>query len=337
MTDLTLIPYDLVADDAKRNLLLGNGFSQGLHGGFQYGSLKDKAEEAGMIGEEVGRLFAQLGTSDFEQVLSRLVEARVVNAAHGIDSAPLERSHRATRDALIQVVSLTHPERRLLERARLGHYRRELRRFERIFTTNYDLLLYWIAAHREKDGEGLEGFRDFFWSEGSSFDIANAGLAIGPTHLYYLHGALFLQRRDARVHKVKRDRAGGSDLLTTLRKTLESAAPVFVSEGDSAAKRRSIAQNDYLEWAYHQLETLNDGITVFGHSLSEQDGHILAALCRGCSGPIAVGLYGEPAKQKQDAAELVARCIRQKREDGIVFFDAATFPLLRSAGEPASS
>ncbi len=40
-----------------------------LNGGFQYGSLKDKAQEAGMIGEEVGRLFAQLGTSDFEQVL----------------------------------------------------------------------------------------------------------------------------------------------------------------------------------------------------------------------------------------------------------------------------
>ncbi len=329
MTDLNLIPYQAVAADAKRNLLLGNGFSQGLHGGFQYVSLKDRAEAAGLIGEEVRRLFEQLGTSDFEHVLSRLVEAQLVNAAHGIGSEPLERSHRATRDALIQVVSLTHPERRLLDRAKLGHYRHELRRFERIFTTNYDLLLYWIAAQQDRDGEGLEGFRDFFWSDQSSFDVANAGLSLGPTHIYYLHGALFLQRRDARVHKVKRDRAGGSDLLTTLRKALESAAPVFVSEGDSAAKRRSIAQNDYLEWTYRQLETLNDGITVFGHSLSEQDNHILAALCRGCQGPIAVGLYGEPSKQRKAAAALLARCISHQREDGIVFFDAGTFPLMQ--------
>lgn len=328
MTDLQLVPYSLVPEEAKRNLLLGNGFSQGLHGLFQYGSLQQRAEEAGLIGPEVRRLFERLGTSDFERVLSRLVEAKVINDAHGIASEPLEASRQATREALIQVVSLTHPERRRLDRERLGHYRRELRRFERIFTTNYDLLLYWIAGHRDAGGEGLEGFKDFFWNDESSFDLANTGLSLGPTHLYYLHGALFLQRKDGRVCKVKRDRASGNDLLTTLRKTLESAAPVFVSEGDAAAKRRSIAQNEYLEWAYRQLETLDEGITVFGHSLSEPDSHILEALCRGCSGPIAVGLYGEPSKQKQEAAGLIARSIRHHREDGIVFFDAATFPLV---------
>lgn len=323
MADSPLPSYAAVDPAAKRNLLLGNGFSQGLHGGFRYGSLKETAEQAGLINEDVGRLFQQLGTADFEQVISRLVEAELVNAAHGIASEKLVKSRELTREALIQVVSRTHPTRKLLDRDRLGHYRQELRRFERIFTTNYDLLLYWIAA-QPGDGEGLEGFRDFFWSRENSFDPKNASFRPGPTYCYYLHGALFLQRRDSTVHKVKRQ---GSDLLTTLRKTLESAAPVFVSEGDAVAKRRSIAQNEYLDWAYRQLETLNEGITVFGHSLSGHDDHILAALCRGCTGKVAVGLYGDAKKQKQDAKDLEARCVRHDRDD-FFFFDASTFPLV---------
>ena len=325
MPDFEILDYADIDPAAKRNLLLGNGFSRSLHDGFKYGSLKEEAEAAGLIGDEVQNLFDRLGTVDFEKVLSRLFEAKLVNEAHGIPTEPLEQSYRATRDALVKVVQNTHPTRKVLDAERLVHYQQVLREFDRIFTTNYDLLLYWIAAQ----GDGLKGFRDFFWSRDNSFDPANARFEEGPTHLIYLHGALFLQRRTERVHKVKR---AGSDLLTTLRKTLDSAAPVFVSEGDAAAKRRSIAQNDYLEWAYQQLLSLGEGITVFGHSLSEPDNHILEALCRGSAGTIAVSLYGDARWQQQEAANLYRRCIPYEKEKVLAFFDARTFPLL---GRPA--
>lgn len=325
MPDFEILDYKDVDPAAKRNLLLGNGFSRSLHDGFKYGSLKEAAEAAGLINDEVQRLFDRLGTVDFEKVLSRLFEAKLVNEAHDIPVEPLERSYKTIRDALERAVRNTHPIRKELDADQLVHYQLVLREFERIFTTNYDLLLYWIAA----ENGGLKEFRDFFWSEHNSFDPAKVGRSKGPTYLYYLHGALFLQRRSERVHKVKR---AESDLLTTLRKTLDSAAPVFISEGDAAAKRRSIAQNDYLEWAYQQLSSLGEGITVFGHSLSEPDNHILEALCRGSAGTIAVSLYGDARWQQQEAANLYRRCIPHEKEKVLAFFDAKTFPLL---GGPA--
>lgn len=329
MADFPLHHWNDVEEDAKANLLLGNGFSRSLHDGFQYGSLKQKAEEAGLIGEEGRGLFENLGTVDFEKVLSRLVEAQVVNDAHRLDNGALRQSYAFIRDALVKVVSLTHPLRKDLDTARLLHYRQELRRFRRIFTTNYDLLLYWIAAQEDAGGESLRGFLDFFWNAGNTFDpkkvevLASAGNP--PTRLYYLHGALFLSRKDDRTRKVRRQ---GADLLTTLRNSLNDAAPVFISEGDAATKRRSIAQNDYLDWAYTELEKLNEGVTVFGHSLSTPDSHILAALCRNHRGPLAVGIYEQTARKILTEAARLRGCFAEHdKVDDLIFFDARTFPL----------
>lgn len=322
MRDFKILDYKDVDPAAKRNLLLGNGFSRSLHDGFKYGSLKQEAEAAGLIGDEVRQLFDRLGTVDFEMVLSRLLEAKLVNEVLELPTEMLHQGYLATREALIRTVQKTHPTRQKFGNGRLEHYRQELRKFRRVFTTNYDLLLYWIAGLNNN----FDGFRDCFWSSDTSFDPANVRFQEGPTHLIYLHGALFLQQRTERVHKVKRD--GDDDLLSTLKKVLDSAAPVFVSEGDAAAKRRSIAQNDYLEWAYQQLLSLGEGITVFGHSLSEPDNHILEALCRGSAGTIAVSLYGDENTQKQEAAKLFSRCIPYKKEEALAFFNAKTFPLL---------
>jgi hypothetical protein len=327
----SLLSYDEVPAEAKVNLLLGNGFSLGLHGGFQYGSLKQQAEAAALIGDEERGLFAALGTVDFEKVLSRLVEAQVVNDAHHLeDKGVLRESYLLIRDALIKVVSRTHPLRKDIPSARLVRYRQELRRFRRIFTTNYDLLLYWIAAQEDAGGESLRGFLDFFWNAGNTFDAKKVDvLAMGkPTCLYYLHGALFLSRKGDRTRKVIRQ---GADLLTTLRSSPIDAAPVFVSEGDAVAKRRSIAQNDYLDWVYTELENLEQGVTVFGHSLSAPDSHILAALCRDYRGPLAVGIYEQTAaKILPEVARLRGCFAEHGKVDDLLFFDARTFPLAGS-------
>lgn len=327
MPDFEILDYKDVDPAAKRNLLLGNGFSRSLHDGFQYGSLKEEAEAAGLISEDVQDLFDRLGTVDFEKVLSRLLEAKLVNEVLKLPTEKLNERYEATRDALIKTVQKTHPTRKQLADGRLVHYRQELRKFRRVFSTNYDLLLYWIAGLSNK----FDGFRDFFWSTDTSFDPAKVGRSKNFTYLYYLHGALFLQQRTERVHKVKRD--GDEDLLSTLNKVLDSAAPVFVSEGDAAAKRQAIAQNDYLEWAYQQLSSLGEGITVFGHSLSERDSHILEALYRGCRGTLAVSLFGEDHEQQEQAASLCDRCQKYEHEKKVLaFFHARTFPLL---GGPA--
>jgi len=331
MADFPLLSYDEVPAEAKVNLLLGNGFSRGLHEGFQYGSLKQKAEEEpSLVSDAVRRLFTTLATDDFEKILARLVEAQEVNRSHGIDCDALVASHRITREALLGAVSRTHPERSSLDPAKLESYRPALRQFERIFTTNYDLLLYWIAALAAGGEKSFEGFCDFFWGQDGSFDAGDTKHPPSCTRIYYLHGALFLSRKDDRTRKVRSQPA--KSLLTLLRSSLTAAAPVFVSEGDSAAKRRSIAQSDYLEWAYGELEKLDEGITVFGHALQRQDSHIVAALCRKGGRPVAVGIYENDAKKAFAERTRIYGCFAEHdRGDDVVFFDSKTFTLARAA------
>lgn len=330
MADFPLPGYREVPAEAKVNLLLGNGFSRSLHAGFQYGSLKLEAEKARLVGEKAQRLFEDLGTDDFERVLARLVEAKVVNKVHRLDNAELDRSYGIIREALIGAVKQIHPRRGALDRAALERCRPELRRFRRIFTTNYDLLVYWIAALEAGGEKSFKGFCDFFWGENGGFDPGDTREPAGWTRLYYLHGALFLSFKDDRTRKVRRQ--GSADLLAILRGSLVDAAPVFVSEGDAASKRRAIAQNAYLEWAYSELEGLDEGITVFGHQLAAQDSHILTALCRHPRQELAISVYeNDPEKALAEVARLRGCFEKEGRTDQLTFFDARTFPLAGSA------
>lgn len=53
--------------------------------------------------------------------------------------------------------------------------------------------------------------------------------------------------------------------------------PLFVSESSSDDKRKSIRQSDYLSFCHEQLMAHKDALCIFGHSLGEQDQHLIDA------------------------------------------------------------
>src|SRR5205085_3088818 len=57
------------------------------------------------------------------------------------------------------------------------------------------------------------------------------------------------------------------------------AVPLFISEGSSTDKRRSIFGSDYLAYVYSRFAHHQGPIVVFGHSLDPSfDNHILDAM-----------------------------------------------------------
>jgi hypothetical protein len=63
-----------------------------------------------------------------------------------------------------------------------------LRQYAAVFTTNYDLLVYWAMMI---DGAGT-GFGDLFWNSSHTFDPFDTEVRDHKTIVYWLHGGLHL-------------------------------------------------------------------------------------------------------------------------------------------------
>lgn len=101
--------------------------------------------------------------------------------------------------------------------------------------------------------------------------------------------------------------------------------PLFVSEGASKAKLRTIGRSPYLSFCLDSLRDDQENTVVFGHSLGDQDKHIIAALNKGASREVAVSLY--PRTKDQLNIQEKARITHLLGENKLRFFDSTTHPL----------
>lgn len=263
---------------AQRNLLIGNGLSIGITKIFAYASLKRVAIIRRRLNQQDEDIFEKLKTSDFELVLRRLKEAAELNRilGHRRPAYLMDATYRKFRRALVDAISSIHPEHRTVKDDWLKASHKELMNFEKVFTTNYDLILYWIIA------VDFQNFVDFFWSgvgdnlKFNPFDIGNRN---HRTEVYYLHGALFLFSEDGLIQKIRSGLATNLQNLIKYHITLRNHLPLFVSEGTHVDKQNAIANNQYLSFALTQFGSIEEGLTIYGHSLnSESDKHLIEAI-----------------------------------------------------------
>jgi hypothetical protein len=82
----------------------------------------------------------------------------------------------------------------------------------------------------------------------------------------------------------------GSFAINNTIKTLDDV-PLFVNEGPSADKLKTIRSSDYLSFCYEQLLAHGDALCIFGHALGEQDSHIVRALRLAKPKTVAISIY----------------------------------------------
>ena len=323
------------AEDVRwQGLLLGNGSSIAVADSFAYPSLYDVAcseRISNPLGAMSRRLFEDFGTRNFEFVLASLKLAGRVNAAAEIDAPSLSELYREVQVGLFESVASVHVEWDRVAPRTLGEIRRALLRHKRVYSTNYDLLVYW-AMLREGDPYDL---RDFFWSDGNTFDPANVGILGDPTLVYFLHGGVHLRRTpDGRSFKRTAQR---ENLLSQFPTTWESEEiPLLISEGDSTDKLVSINRSDYLSFAYRRFLEHQGNLVVFGHGLREADEHLVRA----------INSWSTPEAPRQIAIsvrrEVADVAIRQEKqrlaqrlpESDLWFYDAESHPLGESNVRP---
>ncbi|MEX0826536.1 MAG: DUF4917 family protein [Acidimicrobiia bacterium] len=346
---MTLLrPWSEISGRFRHSLLIGNGASRAVSESFAYESLLEVAGRPSQVQPLDARdrqVFELVNETDFERVLGEIDRAQSIARLAGVsDLDALAEQYVRVRSSLIDAVHTVHPLYADLSSNRLERVRDSLLHFASVFTTNYDLLLYW--AMTAGGGSRLDRFRDYFWNPEISFDLTDTGVAPGKTRVLYLHGGLHLfDPPDGSTVKASGSEGDSawsvySPLLALTFHYRGATYPLFVAEGSSGRKLTAITSNDYLNFAYsewigHFLPQTSpfESLVVFGHSLGTGDEHLVRpaiaqlqqAERRGEPLPeIAVSLRPDNSTAL-DARKQYYRA--RLGRDEVEFFDASTHPL----------
>lgn len=290
-----------------RHLVLGNGFSIAAHRDFAYEAL---VHAGGHLSERLQHIFDQVQTSDFEAAIKSLQDAAAIASFYIDDPDAFDRMAadvEAIKRRLVEAIAAVHPavatdiaeERKLACVAFLKAFLRPEHPGV-VFTTSYDLLLYWVAARYFGELGCHDGFGgpDLRWSAERPHQ-----------NLFWLHGGLHLFTTQDGIHKMRwRDVPLIEEIQNGLR---ENRLPLFVSEGDSSQKLDRIGENAYLSFARERyIAACQDGdaaLLLFGSALKEQDQHILDPIGRGRVPAVFIGINGGTQGRVRDRAADVAR------------------------------
>lgn len=326
--DGSLRDWGEIEDDGWRSILVGNGLSINVSRYFNYQSLYDEAKPRrgeGGLGDKDRAVFEAFGTTNFEVVLAKLRDAVTLAEVLGRRPEPYLRRFRSVQEALGHAVRRVHIEWAEVPDETLAAIKSELRGYRSIFSTSYDLLVYWAIGC--EDDYGL--FRDCFWANGCEFDPDNCEIWGSGRPIYYMHGALHLVVDGTGVtRKLTQDEGRLLDQFGRPKEEDPESRPLLITEASARDKLQAIESNDYLSHVYDQFKDQDGPLVIFGHSLSDQDRHLVDAINNHPDRPVAVSMVrGEPRRLRELQAEVWGKLHSKE----IVFFDAETHPL----GDPA--
>ena len=309
---------DLNRAHPSTGLLLGNGASRALWRPFTYFSLFEEAQRVRHkpLNLTDQALFKSLGSELFEPVLSALNATVRINAALAISSsAPLNRYY-TIKEALIHAVRSVHVPWRLLPKSTLQRLNAELRTYQSVYSSNYDLLCHWAVS------QAPEGFQPLFDEEGH-FDIRQTRRP--GTRLLYLHGGLHLLKQPDGTTRQRS--ASDGQLLDGFAVNTPGDVPLFVNEGSSDDKLKAIRSSDYLSWCLGELAVHQGGLCLFGQHLDSSDRHLLQAIKQAHPAHLAIAIRplseASIISQKQHYTQRFA----DAPELALHFFDASSHPL----------
>jgi hypothetical protein len=195
-----------------------------------------------------------------------------------------------------------------------------------IFTTNYDLLLYWVAMHGAHQLEMRDGFYTDQDDDGGPLIFSSS--VRDQQAILFLHGALhlFYERGAVRKHRWS---ATGIPLMVAIRTSLDQKNfPLFVAEGLPEKKLDQIQGNGYLSYCYGKLQRIQNALVTFGLSFGEADRHIGDVIARNDKlKRLYVSLYGDADSEANLKIKSNVASIVQKRRK-LIGEERMTTPLV---------
>lgn len=274
----------------QRHLLLGNGFSMSYDSGiFSYNALSkflDNLED-----DTLQKLFQIIKTSNFELLMEQLDNVAQISKVFGAEKKVVDKINQATitlKESLINAIKELHPEHvfavsKEKSTACAAFLNSFLSQNGKIFTTNYDLLLYWVlmrnAIENKGDGFGRDAEETDDWVPEDEIQWSELrwGKHKDSQSIYYVHGALHIF--DAGVDIVKEEYDNQHVLLENIKARMERKEyPIFVTAGNGSEKLSHIRHDRYLSHCYDSLSSISGSLVCFGFGFGEYDEHIITAI-----------------------------------------------------------
>jgi hypothetical protein len=266
------------------------------------------------------QLFEQGGSDDFETVILHLQQsARLVELYEpkntGLCRALRDDAEVVKRGLVDALITIHPPSAWKIEDEKYRAARQFLSPFGRIFTINYDLLLYWTVLQRKlsppnvvvKDGFGRRGPGSLTWSQPSRAD---------EQEIFYLHGAMHLYVQDGRLRKLEVPKGR---MVEELQSNLQVGKyPLVVTEGSCQDKESRIGRSAYLTYCHRRLARSAGALFIHGIAVSDNDQHILDAVADKGSriDAIYVGLYGDPSVASDNIRTKARQLVRARMAKG---------------------
>ena len=336
----------LAKKNRQKHLLLGNGFSMSYDSGiFSYNALSKFLEN--LEDEVLQKLFQIIKTSNFELLMEQLDNVAKIADVFGAEKMVVDKIRNASerlKQGLISAIKELHPEHVFSvsedkSKACASFLNEFLSKGGNVFTTNYDLLLYWVLMRNQLDrigdGFGRETEETDEWIDPSERDWSELrwGKNMDTQSIYYVHGALHLF--DAGIHIVKEEYTSEHVLLENVKARMERKEyPIFVTAGNGEEKLSHIRHNIYLSFCYDVLSSISGSLICFGFGFGPYDEHIIAAINKAAKkwkdkddkwhmlNSVYIGVYS------QDGFKHI-KSIEKKFKVPIRYFDAKTVKVWR--------
>ena len=315
----------------KVHLLLGNGFSMAYDSTiFSYNSLSNyvKTKEDDFL----KRLFSVIDNTNFEILMQQLESFIKLAEVFGCDKDSLgniNKANKKLKESLVEAIKDLHPEyvfnipEKKSKKCAAFLYN-FINNGGYIFTTNYDLLMYWVLMRNKFDKISIDGFGRDAENVGSEHvlpkDIEYSELRWGKhkdkQNTFYLHGALPLF--DTGIEIIKEEYDGVNYLLENIKHRIDNKEyPIFVTAGSGSEKLNHIMHNKYLSFCYEKLTQIEGSIFTFGFNFGEYDEHIIDALNIAAKQgrrtgsklfSIYIGVYSDQDKKHIESIEHKFKC-----------------------------
>lgn len=344
----TMMNYDEVLDaikEQKKYLLLGNGFSMAYHPArFSFTSLLDNAVDRGLITKTspIYKIFTQFDTKDFEEVVKLLETSTKVLKTYGVLSKADEKKilddSKSLKKYLVDVITNNHPDKITeISDDEFFNSTSFIKNFEKVYTLNYDLLLYWSCIKLQsfiengtiKDAS-LDISDGFYDPHEQTTDYVVFGNDGASQNIYFLHGGLHIFDKKSEIIKNTFSRTEKSLKDQTLENLDNDIYPIFVSEGTSEQKKAKIIHNAYLNHCYKSLASIgtkNSNLVIFGTLLKRNDTHIRKAILKSKVENIYIGVSNENEAKEFD--DFIEQSSKLKKAKKIYFYDYRTAKVWR--------
>ena len=323
----------------KFHLLVGNGFSMAYdHGIFSYNALHNFIMK--LDDDDLSKILGVIETRNFEVIMQQLDNFSALIAAFGGDSKLKKRIDTARtklKKSLLDAVKALHPEHVFKipeERSKAcsDFLKIFLDSDGNIYSTNYDLLLYWvlirnsIANHGDGCGRELENADEFVQGDDQIWSELIWGKNRDTQKMFYLHGALPFF--DTGVAIIKEEYDSHNYILQKISARMDNGEyPIFVTAGDGQQKLKHIMHNRYLTYCYESLCEAEGSLVTFGFNFGPSDDHIIKAINKAArrKAPnklwsIYIGVYSDEDKKNIERIEGKFKC-------KVHIYDAKTAPV----------